>query len=595
MIEKYPPDTIFHFYFTTKGYEDVFLRLHAYFDIKVHVDQANYQQMACISDPNIYDLGPLFVKPTDNKAMYEDNKTCITTELTRFRSCHPDCPCRTRDIPGVVHAKVAVAAPAATIAQKNAPLPLDVPVKQVTQSADFSGRDISVYEISEENRPPHAYQGEHHNLMNSQYIKSKDGTCLLPCHIRYSFSRHSSFKEIYNLIKTFRPKQVYPFDHGIPSTKRFRMKETFGDICTGDHIFRFDQERAYFELQTTGKVPVQNAIESGRTHSSSGKSSDGVAEFLWGLESQKESQKPSDSANAKSKETEEETGKAEKEVSIRESQEASKQASEGPSKEQPPAPDTANPMPTPPPTNERKAPAIKLPLYGNSQVRGVQKGWNVVEIHGMQNDTGVGVFMNTEANFKSPPPLSSRAAKPRPNAALTRNAKRATSNDSMSQDYGAVMEMLWAGPESQNSDANRSKRNISEVEKPQSQIPTNLLASKRHKSKDSTATKTRSTSSIRTHLPPSFNATPSRPPAKPTTSSLKVLKQIKPPNTQRRPSIAHRLTPQQKQQLLEKTLVRKIPPRVTKVGRKSVMLYVEDWKPGRALRRNAVEEQQAPN
>lgn len=370
--------------------------------------------------------------------MYDKEKACLTTELTRFRSCHPDCVCGTRDIPGVVHAKVAVAVPLSDILGKNAPLPLDTPYQRVTKSVDFKGNPLEVYEIDPSNRLSNMFENAYQSLMNSQYIRSRDGKCLLPCHIRYYFSRHSSFSEIYNFIKLFRPKQVYPFDHGIPGTQKLRMKEMFGTICSGDHVFRFDQERAYLESRTMQKTGLNKSAET-NTHSSSDCSSprnEGVADSLWNKNDS------SDSNSHPEFEVIDQPPEVQQEKPFTDRQE-------------PPLDPNMDDLPaTPPPTFKPNKEKTVLPLYGNTNLNKPQQGWNLVDQHGRMMSTKMQVYANTESNFKTPPSspgIERQKEIEQPMETVKINKAKFSRDDEYSQenDYGELAEKLFGSSDSE--------------------------------------------------------------------------------------------------------------------------------------------------
>lgn len=435
MIEKYPSDTIFLFYFTTKGYEDLFLRLYAYFGIKIHVDSDHYAQFARLSDPAIYSNGPLFVPPEEEQGRhYDSNRACLTTELTRFRSCHPDCECGTRAIPGVVHTKVAVAPPQWVLRARNKALPVDTKFEKVVNSFDAMNKQLQVFTIGLDQRPACQYEGEFNATINSQYIKSKDRLKLLPCHIRYNFSRHSSFSEIYNLIKLFRPKQVYPFDHGIGGDKRLRMKEVFGEICSGDHIFRFDQERAEFEKKAMAKAQRFKSSDSDLRSSSRNSSiCDDIAESLW-LEGSASLDKSGILA------TPPPTNTSMPGHTIHE--EAASLNSTG----------TLSTLPA---TNVIPPGSSILPFFGTTETCKAQKGWNCKDKHGVPTSTKLQVFMNSEANFKSPEPKTRQSPEPKSSQPVRPTIMEGHKiEDSPERDYDDVLDMLWANQDNHESDSN---------------------------------------------------------------------------------------------------------------------------------------------
>lgn len=364
IIERYPVDTIFLFYFTTKGFEDVFLRIHSHFGIKVHVDKEAYQLFQKISDPAIYNYGPLFTVPDSNTRFgkycyYDKDKTCLTTELTRFRSCKPDCGCLTREMPGIVHAKVCVTDTAHWIAQRNQPQIIDSYLKVSSIGGkDAKGNSLKVFMLPREKRPfPNAVNTRHDEFINKQYILNADKTMLLPCHIKYNFSRHSSFIEIFNLIKLFQPKQVYPFDHGVSANRKFRMSKYFGKVCSGTE-FRFDKERKEYEynyaLKQRGKedkiVEEPHDPEIKSTTSADSSSIGDIADCLWNKMS-------ADSSHSVQQHEATRVLTAEK-------------------------------------------PKSELPLYGNPMLKKeIQSGWRCVDTHQQYSKTGFEVYMNTEQNF----------------------------------------------------------------------------------------------------------------------------------------------------------------------------------------------------
>ena len=361
------------------------------------MDPTSYAQFERLSDPAVYSRGMLFTPPKKSGSLHDHSKACLTTDLTRFRSCHPNCPCATRNLPGVVHAKVSVAAPLATVLKRNSPLPITTKCESILESKDAKGLPINVCEISKLHRPA-AYESDFNSLINSQYIYSANKSYLLPCHIRYFFSRHSSFSEIHNLIKVFKPKQVYPFDHGIPGDKKLRMKDIFGEVCSGDHIFRFDQERAVYEQQTMQRIfekSSESEIQDSSIHSSS---VEGLAESLWFEESLKSSQEPKETSRS-----------------------------------------TLAPV-----IQQPKEDKIELPLFGNTPSSRPQKGWNCVDVHGVSTDTQEQIFANNEANFVSPA-SSIQKYEYQSDAKKDDKAKGKINNeDSPERDYEDILNILWA-------------------------------------------------------------------------------------------------------------------------------------------------------
>lgn len=364
LIERYPVDTIFLFYFTTKGFEDVFLRLYSHFGIKVHVDKEAYQLFQKISDPIIYNYGPLFTIPDSNTRFgkychYDEDKACLTTELTRFRSCKPECGCLTREMTGIVHAKVCVTDDAHWVAQRNQPQVIDshLTVSSI-EGKDARGNSLKVFMLPREKRPfPNAINTRHDEFINKQYILNTNKTMLLPCHIKYNFSRHSSFIEIFNLIKLFQPKQVYPFDHGVSANRKFRMSQFFGKVCSGTE-FRFDKERKEYEYNYTLRqrekeleiVGEPGDPETKSTTSADSSSIGDIADCLWNKIS----------ADSSHSVQQHKTTRVLKE----------------------------------------EQPKSELPLYGNPMLKKeIQSGWRYIDTHHQYSKTGFGVYMNTERNF----------------------------------------------------------------------------------------------------------------------------------------------------------------------------------------------------
>lgn len=368
---------------------------------------------------------------------YDPNRACLTTELTRFRSCHPDCGCGTRGIAGVVHTKVAVAVPQWVLDTRNKALPVDTKFEKVVKSSDAMNTQLQVFTIGLDQRPACHYEGEFNAIINSQYIKSKDRLELLPCHIRYNFSRHSSFSELYNLIKLFKPKQVYPFDHGIGGDKKFRMKEVFGEICSGDHIFRFDQERAEYEKKTMAKAQRIKSSDSDFGSGSRNSSiCEDIAESLWLAQSSKDGEASASLDKRGILSTPPPTNTTIPDCSIYEK--ASSSSGTG-------APST------PPATNTLQAGPSALPLFGTTEAGKVQKGWNCIDKHGVSTCTKLQVFMNNEANFKSPEQKSDQPVR-------RTIVERPKVEDSPEKNYDDVLDLLWADQDDPESSPTRAAK-----------------------------------------------------------------------------------------------------------------------------------------
>lgn len=261
LVNKYPPDTMFHFSVTTTlGFEDVMLRLHSFFDTKVHVDKETYKLFADIADPQIFDRGPLFI-PLQSKTgqVFDEDHACMTTELTRFRACSKRCGCNIYSQKGTVQVKISVTENHGSVEGRNKSIPSNTNFKSEA-GIDSKGNSIKVFIVPKDQRPdPTAFDSAHFDYINSQYIQGKNHNQLLPCHVRFLFSRHSSYNEIRDLIASFGPRQVYPFDHGIGPHLRLRMSEVFGKYCTGTK-FQFDEERQKYE--NPGAIKVNYLISS---------------------------------------------------------------------------------------------------------------------------------------------------------------------------------------------------------------------------------------------------------------------------------------------------------------------------------------------
>lgn len=79
------------------------------------------------------------------------------------------------------------------------------------------------------------------HFRNRNWILPRNGTELLPQEIKLVFSRHLSYTETVEMIKMFRPMQVFPICYSKETWKSgFSMKRLYGDLCQGEK-FLFDE------------------------------------------------------------------------------------------------------------------------------------------------------------------------------------------------------------------------------------------------------------------------------------------------------------------------------------------------------------------
>jgi hypothetical protein len=164
------------------------------------------------------------------------NATTEDAEMTRFHACDKriECVCRSRS--DAVFVSPVVELSEELLLFKNGHLNIkELSCRQLNDRAQPPGKDSDT-----------KIAGRHTSIFvyaERRYLRScAQPDILLPANIVYKYSRHSSYREIHDLVKALKPVTVYPcyFTRDI-YRNGFRIRDLFGDIVS---VFTFDDEMA---------------------------------------------------------------------------------------------------------------------------------------------------------------------------------------------------------------------------------------------------------------------------------------------------------------------------------------------------------------
>ncbi|KAI5283312.1 hypothetical protein KEM54_002241, partial [Ascosphaera aggregata] len=311
-ISKYPRDTLFYLRVRTFGYEDVWQALSTAFGSKIHVDRYQWGLFSSLCKKEIAALGA-----SEGPALCgfdfgnERAAGCLSygdDSQSRIHSCDPLCPqlsskqfvilqpivnrvthgmeipevglgggqddifkTHELELPGegtierlekkcfeFIKDPVCRAEAIATIAcareNRSHTLVLD----------DYGIKDEGMFDLAGLlRRLSHGHKNMLDGLRNTDY--SDKPQCTFPDLIKFPFSRHSSYSELCDLVRAFRPRDVIPCTvHEEEWSEEVSMGRLFGHICS-DNIFRHDQYMMDSREQRRAKKSTRVRSKEART------------------------------------------------------------------------------------------------------------------------------------------------------------------------------------------------------------------------------------------------------------------------------------------------------------------------------------------
>ncbi|KAA8575701.1 hypothetical protein EYC84_004814 [Monilinia fructicola] len=289
-VRKYPPDTKFHFSAWTFGYEDVWAALSRTLDSQIHVDKYKiklYQSLRQeVSDGQLHFLAPEGPVLAGCIVGNSPKEGCLTTDKdVRIHSCEKGMGCSayeeddvvlirpiiTRLPSGVEVAEVGIGGgwgdlvPSHEVAmdpdeikelleivfaETDKPTVEDIRRMLLAELSSNSeaisldgipsgGDHISLKHLGESLLRKLAQNSNEEPDERRDYSSRNNG---LPKLITFPYSRHSSYPELLDLVKIFKPKDVYPCTVDEEGWHEgLSMEKLFGNHCSAS-IFRHDSE-----------------------------------------------------------------------------------------------------------------------------------------------------------------------------------------------------------------------------------------------------------------------------------------------------------------------------------------------------------------
>ncbi|TVY75938.1 Protein artemis [Lachnellula suecica] len=327
-VSKYPADTVFHFAAWTFGYEEVWMALSRTLKSKIHVDKYKlrlYQSLRGSTDkkdntlpsgPFISHEGPVLTGYTCGNTPQEG---CLTDDPTvRIHSCTKGVPCPainedivwirpivTRAMNGDEVAEIGVGGGGQDLAQESE-LELDnESIAHILSEIDASevlGRDdlkfrflIGIQSLGRAFSTEHAadfLSGDNVSVLelikaieNEVAEKQSLGTGgtfeegVLSQVITFPYSRHSSYPELCDLVRIFKPKDVYQCTVNEQTwSEESSVRKLFGHECSAK-IFRHDAEIREKRAKQAEKPskPTDSSQQTQTTASSPPSQSQGLA------------------------------------------------------------------------------------------------------------------------------------------------------------------------------------------------------------------------------------------------------------------------------------------------------------------------------
>ncbi|KAI1371098.1 Metallo-hydrolase/oxidoreductase [Hypoxylon crocopeplum] len=289
-VAQYPEDTIFYMQAWTYGYEEVWVALSKALNSKVHVDKYKmgvYKSLATKSSDSRFAAqthltkdAPYLVGFTCGNNQHEG---CLTLdEDVRIHSCEKGTACTTIETkpivwikPIVAHLKngrdmieVGIGGGGDDLAQKPSLEAEDIlalmeiitnneqllgelghGIKDILRKALVGSRDIGLdiemSKFTEEESIAEILKSLAKKVKAirnpTKKLEEGDSGDVLPNRIVFPYARHSSLPELRHLVKTFKPKDIWPCTVDPLSWEEtgITMQGLFGDCCTGK-VFEHD-------------------------------------------------------------------------------------------------------------------------------------------------------------------------------------------------------------------------------------------------------------------------------------------------------------------------------------------------------------------
>ncbi|KAK2006099.1 artemis protein [Colletotrichum eremochloae] len=324
-VASYPSDTIFHIQTWTYGYEQVWIALSKALKSRIHVDDYKMRMFSSLTGKTSHDrFGSSVHLCPEAPALagYVCGNTphpgCLTRdEHVRLHSCERGAFCSV-----VRNARVVSIMPVVAHLQNGADVAdvgiggggddlerdaeLDPPsaqdikamvelmdeapeisteaktrLVQFLEAGTTSGRnmsldlDITTFGDKHETAILDAFRAmaQKRQSVSEEVVSSSDGSAELPRVITFPYSRHSSYQELCDLVRVFRPKDVWPCTVNIPEWLggNVTIKSLFGSYCSGD-VFAHDLEMEKVARRRADGLQREVSLGLDVTHSSTSQS-----------------------------------------------------------------------------------------------------------------------------------------------------------------------------------------------------------------------------------------------------------------------------------------------------------------------------------
>ncbi|ANB11410.1 hypothetical protein AWJ20_4220 [Sugiyamaella lignohabitans] len=253
-MREYPEKTNFWMSARTSGYEEVLLEVARCYRTKVHVDEYTYKLYSYICKSSRIDSEGIMIKLLMNY---------LTTDAldTRFHACS-DASCRGGYKNTDVYLHSATNLNLEQLQYRNGMLDSPFTVQQakkfIQTATNVGSKNSNIFRLSR----------------NILYCPEKQNNQIMPVHVMFPYSRHSSYKEARHLVSLFCPKMVYPIvQQRQYFLEGFTIKGAFGDLCKGttftadiawERLLADEREKTEKEIQekTQGLVQEKRKIEA---------------------------------------------------------------------------------------------------------------------------------------------------------------------------------------------------------------------------------------------------------------------------------------------------------------------------------------------
>lgn len=214
ILDLYPkddPEIQYYFSNSISGMEECWIKLAFAFNLDIHADEKNFGLLETIK--RIHTLHP---HGHDLARVHKSSETNTKSNLHacgRYWKCNKDIPKFPVTIDQYSDFNV--------VDFLAASMPVNLELIHTSEKAEL--REV---DITEKGTRIFSFK-------NRNWILSKDGSELLPDNLKLLFCRHSSYEQTLDLIKLFKPREVFPCCESRQTwLNGFTMKRIFGDVCT---------------------------------------------------------------------------------------------------------------------------------------------------------------------------------------------------------------------------------------------------------------------------------------------------------------------------------------------------------------------------